>query len=54
MNCSVKHKWPDFPLLEYEYSWCRMAQENVGVMCVCYLSPRCMSIDWCFLRICCC
>ena len=31
-NFSVRHKWHDFPFLEYEYAWCRMDQESVGVM----------------------
>ena len=29
---SVKHKWHDLPLLEYEFAWCRMDQESVGVV----------------------
>ena len=31
-NFSVKHKWHDFALLEYEFALCRMDQESVGVM----------------------
>ena len=31
-NFSVKHKWHDFPLLEYEFAWCRMDQESVDVL----------------------
>ena len=31
-NFSVKHKWHDFPLFEYEFAWCRMDQESVGAM----------------------
>ena len=28
-NFSVKHKWHDFPLLEYEFASCRMDNDHL-------------------------
>ena len=43
-NFSVKRKWHDFLLLEYEFAWFRNDQESVGVMlCLTSSSFSCKS-----------
>ena len=45
-NFSVNHKWHYLPLLEYEFEWCRMNQESVGVMlCMFLCSDNLLRID---------
>ena len=40
---SVKHKWDNLPLLEYEFAWCRMDQESLGVvLCVFFKFQICV------------